>query len=281
MTTGEKIAFQRKKLGATQIQLAETLGVTRQAVSRWEGDLAFPETDTLIKMSKLFGCSIDYLLNYNEEQPQEKREEEAEPPQEKKARWACRFEPDLLKSYIEFKSKTTVGGLPLVHVNIGAGRTAKGVVAVGLKSVGIVSVGLLSLGVFSVGLLAVGLAAIGVLILGLFAAGSVAVGCLAFGAVAFGLFSMGGAAFGLFACGGYANGYFVAIGDVARGGIAIGLRSASGSVLSVTSADFVAQKETVLQKLEELPAVWSAFAAWCRSIFEALANGVIDIKVKI
>ena len=54
-----------------------------------------------------------------------------------------------------------MNGLPLVHVNIGWGRTAKGVIAVGLKAYGIVAAGLLACGVFSFGLLAVGLIAIG------------------------------------------------------------------------------------------------------------------------
>ena len=63
MTTGEKIAMLRKGKGITQEQLAEILGVARQSVSRWEMDLAFPETEKLIRLSKLFSCSIDYLLN--------------------------------------------------------------------------------------------------------------------------------------------------------------------------------------------------------------------------
>lgn len=66
MKTGEKIAFLRKKEGLTQEQMAEILGVSRQSVSRWEIDMAFPETEKLIKLSKLLNCSIDYLLNDGE-----------------------------------------------------------------------------------------------------------------------------------------------------------------------------------------------------------------------
>ena len=62
MTLGEKIVKQRKDLEYTQEQLAEILGVSRQSVSKWESDLAYPETDKLIKMGKLFDCSMDYLL---------------------------------------------------------------------------------------------------------------------------------------------------------------------------------------------------------------------------
>ncbi len=63
MTTGEKIAMLRKRKNITQEQLAEILGVSRQSVSRWEMDQAFPETEKLIRLSGLFSCSIDFLLS--------------------------------------------------------------------------------------------------------------------------------------------------------------------------------------------------------------------------
>lgn len=62
MTTGEKIAELRKKKGITQEQLSEMLNVSRQSVSRWEMDAAFPETEKLIRLSRLLECSIDFLL---------------------------------------------------------------------------------------------------------------------------------------------------------------------------------------------------------------------------
>jgi len=62
MTTGEKLAALRKEKEITQEQLAEMLGVSRQSVSRWEMDAAFPETEKLIRLSKILGCSIDFLL---------------------------------------------------------------------------------------------------------------------------------------------------------------------------------------------------------------------------
>ncbi len=75
MTTGEKIAMLRKKKDLTQEQLAEILKVSRQSVSRWEMDVAFPETEKLIKLAKLLDCSIDFLLSEeNVEQEKEKSE---------------------------------------------------------------------------------------------------------------------------------------------------------------------------------------------------------------
>ena len=62
MTLGEKIARQRKELNYTQEQLADVLGVSRQSISKWESDIAYPETDKLIELGKLFDCSMDYLL---------------------------------------------------------------------------------------------------------------------------------------------------------------------------------------------------------------------------
>ena len=62
MTTGEKLAKLRKENKYTQEQLAEVIGVSRQSISKWESDGAFPETEKLIILSRLYKCSIDYLL---------------------------------------------------------------------------------------------------------------------------------------------------------------------------------------------------------------------------
>ena len=62
MTLGEKITKQRKELNYTQEQLADILGVSRQSISKWESDIAYPETEKLIELGKLFDCSMDYLL---------------------------------------------------------------------------------------------------------------------------------------------------------------------------------------------------------------------------
>ena len=62
MTCGEKIAILRRDNHLTQEQFAELMNVSRQAVSKWEMNVTFPDTEKLIKMSKLFSCSLDYLL---------------------------------------------------------------------------------------------------------------------------------------------------------------------------------------------------------------------------
>ena len=63
MTTGEKLQKLRKDNDYTQEELAEIMSVSRQSISKWESDIAFPETEKLIALSKLYHCSIDYLLN--------------------------------------------------------------------------------------------------------------------------------------------------------------------------------------------------------------------------
>lgn len=62
MNVGDKISNLRRGKNLTQEQLGELLGVSRQSVSKWESGLAFPETIHLIELSKIFDCSIDYLL---------------------------------------------------------------------------------------------------------------------------------------------------------------------------------------------------------------------------
>lgn len=62
MTIGEKIARARRARGFTQEELADRLGVSRQAVSKWESDAALPETDKLVRLCRLLQVSCDALL---------------------------------------------------------------------------------------------------------------------------------------------------------------------------------------------------------------------------
>ena len=78
MTMGEKLAALRKKKGITQEKLAELLKVSRQSVSRWEMDAACPETEKLIRLSRLLECSIDFLLDEDMVQEQEIRKGDRE-----------------------------------------------------------------------------------------------------------------------------------------------------------------------------------------------------------
>ena len=62
MSLGEKIFKLRKEKGISQEALAEQIGTTRQAISKWENNQGFPETEKLLQLSNIFEVSTDYLL---------------------------------------------------------------------------------------------------------------------------------------------------------------------------------------------------------------------------
>lgn len=223
MTTGQRIYEARKKAGMTQEELADRLGVSRQAVSKWESDAAYPETDKIVELCKLFSLSADELLLGAEsaprtDAPQPERREENKPLFDKEA------------LHFEYVSKTRVGNLPLVHINFGLGHyRAKGIIAIGNVATGLLSFGFVSVGLFAWGMISLGLLAFGAIALGLLVgAGGVATGALAFGGVAIGIMCFGGVSVGYIAVGGYAVGQY-AIGGYAQGFVAAGQTGASGA----------------------------------------------------
>ena len=229
MTLGEKLAKARKEKNITQEQLADHLGVSRQSISKWESDVAYPETDKLIRMSALFDCSLDYLLKETITEKEE-RSETVVPR---------RFSLRKIFDY-EYKSKRTFCGIPLVHIHIGRGKTAKGIVAIGYKSVGVVSIGLLSIGLLSFGLLALGLLGLGIcgvgffgfgaFAVGLLSGGAISVGIVSFGAISIGVMSCGAISIGQFAVGALAKGHYFAFGDHATAVVALGATKADGTL---------------------------------------------------
>ena len=62
MTLGKQIAYYRKEWGLTQEALANRLGVTNQAVSKWERGAALPDVETILVLSRLFCVSMEALL---------------------------------------------------------------------------------------------------------------------------------------------------------------------------------------------------------------------------
>lgn len=218
MTFGEKLQSLRKSSSTSQEGLAEKLGVSRQAISKWESDQFYPDMNNLIALSELFGVTIDSLL----------KEKELDPP---KAEPQIHLHLTARVEY-EFISKTTFLGVPLVHVNIGRGkRVARGIIAVGNLAKGVISVGMVSMGLVSFGLLSVGVVSISVLALGLIAAGCVSIGVCSGGAVAIGVTSAGAIAIGQYAVGASAIASDIAVGDYARGAVAIGKHVHGAKVL--------------------------------------------------
>lgn len=78
MTIGQRIAEKRKALGLSQEALGEKLGISRQAISKWEADASVPEIDKLIALSKLFSVSVGWLLGVEDAQEQTEEPAEAE-----------------------------------------------------------------------------------------------------------------------------------------------------------------------------------------------------------
>ena len=68
MTTGEKIAALRREHKLSQEALGEKLGLSRQAVSKWETGTADPSTSNLLALAKLFGISAEELLHSVEQE---------------------------------------------------------------------------------------------------------------------------------------------------------------------------------------------------------------------
>lgn len=69
MTLGQRIQELRKGLNLSQEELGEKMGVSRQAISKWEGDQTIPELDKLIALSKLFGLTVGQLLGVEQPVP--------------------------------------------------------------------------------------------------------------------------------------------------------------------------------------------------------------------
>ena len=69
MTIGKRIALLRKEKGLTQEELASHMGVSPQAVSKWENDQTCPDISALPKLARLLGVTVHELLEGKEETP--------------------------------------------------------------------------------------------------------------------------------------------------------------------------------------------------------------------
>ena len=63
MTFGSKLNLMRKKAGLTQEEIAGELGISPQAVSKWENDLSCPDIMLLPRIAQIYNISVDELLN--------------------------------------------------------------------------------------------------------------------------------------------------------------------------------------------------------------------------
>lgn len=99
MTLGQRIQELRKQRGMSQEALGDALGVSRQAVSKWEGDNGIPELDTLITMSRIFEVTVGQLLGV-EEATEQKHEAANEVEEDKENQVEA-----VLRRYVEQTNK--------------------------------------------------------------------------------------------------------------------------------------------------------------------------------
>lgn len=205
MEFSEKLQRLRKQRGWSQEQLAEPLGVSRQAVSKWESGGSLPDVEKLVALSELFDLSLDELL--------------LDKPAEATAPVRRPF-----SYHYEYRSRATLFGLPRVHIHVGRSGhyRARGILAIGNIAQGVVALGGVAMGGLTLGGLSIGLVALGGLAVGLAALGGMALGLVALGGLALGLLAIGGLAVGMCALGGCAIASQVAIGGYAQAPIALG-----------------------------------------------------------
>lgn len=235
LNLGEKLQLLRNNNRLSQEELGEKLGVSRQAISKWESGQSTPDLKKLIAISQLYNITIDSLVKdeyefdifkSNEISSVDNQEEKKE--DNKNAQIVININKDsIFTSHsveYEYKSKKSVFGVPLVHVNLGKGfKKAKGIIAVGNISCGIISSGFVSLGVLSCGFLSIGGISLGLISIAiLLAVGAFSLGSFSIGAISIGIFSFGAVSMGKYAFGACAIASDIAIGDYARANIAIG-----------------------------------------------------------
>ena len=81
MTLGESITRLRTQKGWSQGDLADALDVSRQSISKWETDTSVPELEKLIRLSELFGVTLDALVRGDQAETQTENAAHAAPPQ--------------------------------------------------------------------------------------------------------------------------------------------------------------------------------------------------------
>lgn len=206
----------RRERGMSQEELGEKLGVSRQTISKWENGSAYPDMLNLMTISEFFGVTTDELIN-GKHQEQSAPEAKEQTPEEPKV-------PETPSGFhCEYRSRATVRGVPLVHINYGFGDyRARGIIAVGNASTGVLAIGILARGLISVGIISLGLLGIGVLSLAGFAVACVGAGIISVAGIAIGVMTLGGLALGIVSIGGCAVGTHVAVGGVAIAPVSVG-----------------------------------------------------------
>lgn len=73
MTIGESIRHHRKRLGLTQLELAERVGVSVQAISKWETNTGLPDIAIVVPLARALGTTTDELLQFGQRRKEQER----------------------------------------------------------------------------------------------------------------------------------------------------------------------------------------------------------------
>lgn len=261
MSFSQKLKQLRSERGYSQENLAQMIGVSRQAISKWESGRVYPDIDYIVELSNIFNVSTDFLLKDGQEYSNQ-----TESVEEVKNIY---IQIPYRKNY-EFKSKTKLFGVPLVHVNWGFGKcVAKGIIAIGNISVGVISLGLISCGIISFGLFAFGLLCFAMICLGLISAGGIAIGAIAIGGIAIGILATGGLAIGTYALGGCAIAKEIAVGWHAEANVAIG-KVAHGMYTIVDTADSSSFPSNLIHRKDVIELILKVYPNISKSIINWL-----------
>ena len=105
----ENLSILRRRAGYTQESLAEVLGVSRQAVGKWESGQGLPEAATLLTLADLLGCSLDQLM----------REELTEEPVQEETAWADpRYQWEVYSQHMRRFSLAMAFGVALILMGV-------------------------------------------------------------------------------------------------------------------------------------------------------------------
>ncbi|MDY2607791.1 MAG: helix-turn-helix domain-containing protein [Lachnospiraceae bacterium] len=259
MTLGNKLSRLRKENNYTQEQLAEILGVSRQSISKWESDISYPETDKLIHLSNLFGCSLDYLLKDTVESNDYEKKSGFDYVDSDYAKSGSKYsDSDYTNSdsnysdaysnayyantnysdsdYSYGKSKkysqldVLDSGLNIVKEHLRERKSKKTFCGLPLWHIGRNAKGIIAIGLNAKGFLAIGMKATGVISLGMLSIGIISLGMLSISLIALGMMSLGVLAVGCFTIGIFSVGA-ISVGIIAIGGVSVGKFAVGGAAI--------------------------------------------------
>lgn len=130
MTFGEKLNYMRKKAGLTQEEVSHRLGISPQAVSKWENDLSCPDIMLLPEIAKLYGISVDALLgggDFTESEAKRETPAEEKKPEPREAKTDIKKNANISNLFLKVKVISQFGDNVNVKLPVSLLKSLKGV----------------------------------------------------------------------------------------------------------------------------------------------------------